>query len=281
MKQTTMNKALGSAKRNYQLILSMLAALALSACVSVPQQIQFPNEAQGSDLLLRQAIQKPDAYQGQQVRWGGLIAKVENAEQNTRVEIVGQLLDSRGRPRLSEQSEGRFVAIISGFIDPLIYKEGRELTVIGTTTEPITDKIGEHNYTFPVVQSQATTCGKSALNIVTFPCRITLTGVLVTGVTGTGLTIITTVVSIAIATAGRLAFTAAATTDTHAIMVVVVTTTTGVAIMAVIAMVAAARHPQHGNPPYVNLMHELRKIWKIAAVAHAVSGDTGKLVAPV
>ncbi|MEE4379616.1 MAG: Slp family lipoprotein [Candidatus Competibacteraceae bacterium] len=93
----------------------------------------------------------PDSYKGSRVRWGGEIARVENQRTETWLEVVEKPLQRSGRPRDVNTSEGRFIARISGFLDPAIYAAGRQITVIGKLTDKIQRTIGEYPYQFPVV----------------------------------------------------------------------------------------------------------------------------------
>lgn len=94
---------------------------------------------------------QPQGFTGAEVRWGGLISKVENKAQQTWIEVVSLELKKDGEPRLNGPSEGRFIATISGFADPQVYKEGYLLTVVGNIAGHITRPIDEFEYTFPLV----------------------------------------------------------------------------------------------------------------------------------
>lgn len=85
------------------------------------------------------------------MRWGGTIAEVTNHAQDTWIEIVSRPLDGDGRPERTDQTDGRFIAKVKGFLDPAVYERGRELTVVGTFAARIDRPIGEHTYSFPIV----------------------------------------------------------------------------------------------------------------------------------
>lgn len=90
-------------------------------------------------------------YQGISIRWGGTIAKVENREQETVLLIVSQPLDDEGKPQVGAASQGRFMAKVNGFLDPVIYATGRLVTVVGTVAGSESRKIGSYPYLYPVV----------------------------------------------------------------------------------------------------------------------------------
>lgn len=129
----------------------LAAALLLSGCASrIPEAIR---DGSVSDLSVAQ-VRKGNGqqYAGTQVRWGGSIALVENGPSETLMEIVSQPLDQEGRPNANGDGGGRFIAKFPGFLDPMVYDEQRQLTVVGTLRGDVTRKIGEYAYTFPVVE---------------------------------------------------------------------------------------------------------------------------------
>ena len=93
----------------------------------------------------------PDAFVGRDVRWGGLVVKVENRAEQTWIEIVRLDLNSFGRPLTSGSSDGRFIASFDRFLDPVVYEVGRLLTVVGRIEGSERRPIGEFEYLFPIV----------------------------------------------------------------------------------------------------------------------------------
>ena len=88
---------------------------------------------------------------GTEVRWGGVISKVDNKETKTWIEVVGRELRKNAQPKLNGKSSGRFIASFQGFVDPTVYKVGYLLTVLGSVEGQITRQIGEYAYSFPMV----------------------------------------------------------------------------------------------------------------------------------
>ncbi len=130
----------------------LLATLLLSACSSVPEKISSPAAVPVS---ISQAATNPDKLRGTAVRWGGTITRVENQQQKTRVEVVARELFDDGEPKKSDQSLGRFMAEIKGFLDPAIYAVGRNFTVVGPLAGTLQGKLGEMNYTYPLVKADS------------------------------------------------------------------------------------------------------------------------------
>lgn len=100
---------------------------------------------------LSQVRTHPGDYQGVTVRWGGTIAEVENQEHDTLLVIVDRPLESDGQPQVNDTSQGRFLAQVNGFLDPVVYARGRLLTVVGTVAGSRSRKIGSYPYQYPVV----------------------------------------------------------------------------------------------------------------------------------
>ena len=97
---------------------------------------------------------EPGALRGSRVHWGGRIARVENRADVSLVEVVEQPLSASGRPRQTDQSGGRFIALIDGFIDPVIYAVGKPISMVGTLLEPLDGKIGDYPYRFAQLRTE-------------------------------------------------------------------------------------------------------------------------------
>lgn len=92
---------------------------------------------------------------GAQVRWGGSIIAVEPRAGETCFEVLGRKLNDSARPRITDTSDGRFLACRTGFYDPAVFKAGRDITVIGALAGSEVRKVGEFAYTYPRVTAKA------------------------------------------------------------------------------------------------------------------------------
>ena len=99
-------------------------------------------------------FENPDAYQGDIVIWGGSIIRTVNTKEGSRIFILQTMLGLRDRPEAVDTSEGRFIAVTDRFVDPLVYREGRMITVAGRVTgkETVVHKETGISYTYPLVQ---------------------------------------------------------------------------------------------------------------------------------
>jgi len=133
--------------------LLLVASCLLSACSSIPDNLKV---ADGTPLVAfaDAHVQKTSAV-GETARWGGIIAKVDNLPDQTRLEIVVFPLQSSAKPKQSDESLGRFRAYAKGLLDPMIYKVGKSVTVVGQIAPNEAGKIGEHEYSYPVLAASA------------------------------------------------------------------------------------------------------------------------------
>jgi outer membrane lipoprotein len=132
--------------KNYFLLICLL----LTACSSLPPTIENPP---AFDLAYSYATQNPERYKNLPVRWGGVIAEVDNEQNASLVQVLLYPLNSYGRPMLDEQPQGRFVVKSAKFLDPLVYAKNSEITVAGTLIGTINRTIGQKTMTFPLVLS--------------------------------------------------------------------------------------------------------------------------------
>ncbi len=131
-------------------VIAVAAGLVLSACSTVPNDIGGTVD---STLTIARVRAEPSLAQGQLVRWGGLVARVQNRENQTWIEIVEKPLGSYGQPVDANITNGRFIAIFDRFLDPMIFQIGREITVMGSVQPPVDGKIDEQPYSYVVVSA--------------------------------------------------------------------------------------------------------------------------------
>ncbi|MFM4702342.1 Slp family lipoprotein [Aeromonas bivalvium] len=124
-----------------------LAALVLAGCSTTPKELAYEPEA--ALVAYQPALA---GQEGKPARWSGVIAAVHNEQDRSLVEVVYLPLKSNGVPMQTEQSPGRFLAVMEGFVDPTLYAKGRSLTVLGTLDKPVQSQIGDHQYRFSVIR---------------------------------------------------------------------------------------------------------------------------------
>ncbi|MBB1125699.1 Slp family lipoprotein [Thiospirillum jenense] len=130
----------------YLLILTLTGG-----CVTSPIPAQL-NHQPVRNIELTAVQQHPTAFIGQAVRWGGQILRIINHRQQSEIELLAYPLDQSGYPQLNRAGLGRFIAKVTGFIDPNVYAAERLLTVVGAVDATQTGNIGEYNYRYPVIK---------------------------------------------------------------------------------------------------------------------------------
>ena len=66
----------------------------------------------------------------------------------------GRPHDARERPQSESEPLGRFILEQSGYLEPGTYAEGRLLSVVGTVRGTRAGRVGEADYTFPVMDAR-------------------------------------------------------------------------------------------------------------------------------
>ena len=130
----------------------LMFCLILGACTSLPQVMK---DASVTDVTYTQAIQNIDVHNNTIVRWGGVIISVENNEDHTLIQALFYPLSHLGRPQPSKLNGGHFIVRSKEFIDPVIYANKKEITVVGTLNGKIKRKVGERTIRVPFIQSTA------------------------------------------------------------------------------------------------------------------------------
>lgn len=127
----------------------LLAVVIFSGCAIVPENIDVPD---GTPLVsYSKAVTSGATVQGQKARWGGLIVGVENKPNKTYIELAHFPLNHYGKPNTGGETSGRFKVQIDGFVDPIVFEEGRAATFLGTVTLPTSGLVGEQPYIYPTI----------------------------------------------------------------------------------------------------------------------------------
>lgn len=88
---------------HFKLALTGLAALLLSACASLPEQLTSQSESVVTDYTI---WTQADPAQKGEVRLGGVIASTKNLTDKTRLEIVNLPIDDAGTAKLNQRTAG-------------------------------------------------------------------------------------------------------------------------------------------------------------------------------
>ena len=130
-------------------LLLVPAATLIAGCATAPVPLA------GEFAALTPADSVATSRNGERVRWGGEIIKVEPRADSTCFEVLGRPLDARARPLVRDHSDGRFIACRAGFYDPEVFVRGRDITIVGQVTGSEKGRVGEFDYTYARVAADA------------------------------------------------------------------------------------------------------------------------------
>jgi outer membrane lipoprotein len=134
--------------------LTMLFLSTLYACAfpgGTPPELRT---AATSDLSLNEVRKDPSEHKGRTVLWGGKVAQTLVKSEGTLIELVQFPLDKRLKPEDVDVSEGRFLVLENRYLDPMIFRNGRKITVVGKIQGSRTMKLDEIAYTYPLVDAE-------------------------------------------------------------------------------------------------------------------------------
>jgi outer membrane lipoprotein len=134
------------------LFLTMVAMFLVAGCAHVISK-QVLNEVD-RNATFAQVVKAPDAYVGKTVLFGGDIIETRNLPDKTVIAVLQRPLSRRGQPAGGDLSEGRFIILTSGFLDPAIYSPGRQVTIAGKVVGKEVYPMGEIKYAYPVIEKQ-------------------------------------------------------------------------------------------------------------------------------
>ncbi len=134
-----------------RLLLALLLSAALASCATPV----FRDTGNSIAATPADVQQQPEDFRGAEVVWGGRIVAVENREETTEVEVVAYPLDRDQQPSPEEPTQGRFILVLPGFVEPFDYPAGRHLTAQGVLSGTRVGRVQEHEYVYPLVRARA------------------------------------------------------------------------------------------------------------------------------
>ena len=109
---------------------ALLALALLAGCTTTPPVRTEVAAAARTDLPPYRAAEI-DPQPAEEVLWGGMIIDVHNRAEQSEIEVLAYPLDRRQRPMLKAPTEGRFIALLPGYVESYDYPQGRFVTLRG------------------------------------------------------------------------------------------------------------------------------------------------------
>ena len=126
-------------KSHLRLIFTLMVLPLLYSCSVLSTEVKT---AAGPDVDFGHMMEFTDGYLGQTVILGGYIIDTENREEITLITVLHSPLDMTDSPVAKDKSQGRFIVVAGGFLDPALYAKDRRLTVAGVVERPELRMIG-------------------------------------------------------------------------------------------------------------------------------------------
>jgi outer membrane lipoprotein len=96
----------------------------------------------------------PEGLKGRTVILGGEILQTNNLREGTRLEILQRPLSESETPKWTDTTGGRFMAICKEYLDPAVYAPQRRITIAGQVVGSYVGKVGEVDYTYPLISCE-------------------------------------------------------------------------------------------------------------------------------
>ena len=150
--------------------LPLAALVVLAAAITGCNTLATPLRGEVSALHPEEAAASVDV--GARVRWGGVLIVTEPQQERTCFEVLSLRLTAEGRARRDpDEAHGRVVACRSGFYDPALFAEGREVTFMGRIDGVEMRKVGDYDARAPRIEADVVMLWprRSAVEVVRVP----------------------------------------------------------------------------------------------------------------
>ena len=111
----------------------------------------------------------PEKLIGKKVLVGGIIAGTKSSGDVIMLEVTQLELLNNGAPDESSTSAGRFLAISSELIDPIIYRMGNLVTIIGEIKGKKIQQLENVDYPYPLISVKELRLFRTSEPFATYP----------------------------------------------------------------------------------------------------------------
>lgn len=128
-----------------RLIVTILAAALGFSCSVMSKAVR---EEALSPIDFNALRTHPDGFAGRTVILGGYILEVRNLDHVTKMLVLQSPLGSGEEPGKREASQGRFLVVHDGFLDPAVFARDRKVTVAGSVTGVTRESVDNRPYDY-------------------------------------------------------------------------------------------------------------------------------------
>ncbi len=104
-----------------------------------------------SDISFRDVLNDPERYKGQMIIASGILIEAENTREGTLLHVLQRPAGFRGQPKDVDETEGRFLALVSSYLDVYVYTKGREVTIAGEIQGKRILPLDRTEYVYPLI----------------------------------------------------------------------------------------------------------------------------------
>jgi len=132
-----------------KLLLLITTILCLVGCAPVisSQSLQLVDNS----ISFAELRQAPERHIDKHLFLAGEIAAARNTNDGGELEIIQFPSDEQGKITDRDKSGGRFIAKASDFLEPAVYRNGLQVTLVGKVLGKKTMQLDSVDYTYPVL----------------------------------------------------------------------------------------------------------------------------------
>jgi len=130
--------------------LAIMAIFSLIGCTSVISENAM--KSVDNTVSYENVMVNPDAHSGKVLLMGGTVLETTPMSGKTVLMVLQHPLTGSDKPDIAAPSKGRCLVEVEGFIDPAVYGPGRQVTLVGVVMGKETRKLGQLDYTYPVIR---------------------------------------------------------------------------------------------------------------------------------
>ena len=134
-----------------RLLPAVLMPFFITSCAVISPQLR--NESIGP-VPFKTLVHEADKYKGDTVILGGYILETQNLADKSIIKVLQAPLGSGENPKSKDMSQGRFVILTKGFLDPEVYKKDRKITVAGTVAGIKMEKVNDFSQPYLEIESR-------------------------------------------------------------------------------------------------------------------------------